>query len=198
MSSDYGQSPYRDGYGDNAPSFRDPSPHGWQPPYSDQSRYGDQPPYSGPSGDAAPWPYGNQSGHAGQPYPGGPYGDPWAYGPGYGAPAYSYGAPGYGYGAPGGLPLREHPRGTTVLVLGILSLVINFAIGLGFILGIIALVTGKRTLSEIDANPGLYTNRGTVLGGLICGLISCIWSALGILTIVVIIIIGVAAAAAAS
>lgn len=67
--------------------------------------------------------------------------------------------------------------------------------GLGFILGIIALVTGKQTLSEIDANPGLYTNRGTVLGGVICGLISCIWSALGILSIIAVITIGVAAAA---
>lgn len=146
-----------------------------------QSPYGDYPSYSSPS------PYGEQPAHPGQPYPGGPYGAPAGYDPGHGAA---------GYGAPGGYPPQEHPQGTTVLVLGILGLVINFVIGFGFILGIIAMVMGKRALSEIDANPGVYANRGTVTAGAICGLISCVMAALGFLFIVMVFIIAFAAVGA--
>lgn len=82
----------------------------------------------------------------------------------------NYGSRGYpGYGAPSNYPSVQHPRGTTVIVLGIVSL------GTCFILGIIAVVMGKKALNEIDANPGAYDNRSTVKAGVICGVISIIW-----------------------
>ena len=85
-----------------------------------------------------------------------------------------YGQPAYGYGQ----RLVDHPQGTTILVLGILSLV------LCSFLGPFAWVMGNRALAEIDAAPGRYGNRGSVSAGRICGIIS---SALMILAVVILI-----------
>jgi hypothetical protein len=96
--------------------------------------------------------------------------------PGYGPPPYAYGQPYGGYGA------REHPQGTTILVLGILGLVFCQ------LTGPFAWVMGNNALAEIDANPMAYTNRSTVQAGRICGIIaSCllILYAVGILVLVI-------------
>jgi hypothetical protein len=101
--------------------------------------------------------------------PGGPFGTPYP--------------PSYGYGP------RDHPQGTTILVLGILSLVVC---GL---LGPVAWVMGNNALREIDANPTAYTNRGTVQGGRICGIIA---SVLLVLAVIVVILVAVAGTASSS
>jgi len=92
----------------------------------------------------------------GAPPPPPPAGNP----PGYIAPS------GYGWGA----PPREHPNGTTILVLGILSLVVCG------VLGPFAWSMGNRALREMDSQPGAnWTNRSNVNAGRICGIIgSCI------------------------
>jgi hypothetical protein len=100
-----------------------------------------------------------------------------------GYPQQGYGQPGYPQqGAPYGYPgQREHPEGTTVLVLGILSLVVC---GL---LGPFAWSKGNAALRQIDANPGAYSNRGSVSAGRICGMIaSCllIFSAVAFLLVI--------------
>jgi hypothetical protein len=63
---------------------------------------------------------------------------------------------------------QAHPQGTTILVLGILSLVIC---GL---LGPVAWIMGNNALAEIDRNPSAYANRSTVNAGRICGMIATI------------------------
>jgi hypothetical protein len=88
----------------------------------------------------------------------------------------------YGYGP------REHPQGTTILVLGILSLVVC---GL---LGPFAWSMGNSALQEIDANPSAYSNRGSVVAGRICGIIATCLLILG----AVIAVLAIAAAAASS
>lgn len=96
-------------------------------------------------------------------------------------PPPSYGSPYGGYGG------YEHPEGTTVLVLGVLSLVVcQF-------LGPVAWIMGNKAIAEIDSNPGAYTNRGSVQAGRICGIIS---SCLIIATVVFIAIALIAVAAA--
>ena len=77
---------------------------------------------------------------------------------------------------PYGYP-REHPKGTTVLVLGICSLVVC---GL---LGPFAWSMGSSTLEEIDENPMAYTNRSTVQVGRICGIIATVLLGAGVLLI---------------
>ncbi len=76
--------------------------------------------------------------------------------PGYGPPA------GYGGGT------TDHPQGTTILVLGILSLVICQ------LLGPVAWIMGNNALKEIDASPSRYGNRGQVQAGRICGIIASV------------------------
>ncbi len=69
---------------------------------------------------------------------------------------------------------REHPQGTTILVLGILSLVVC-----GF-LGPFAWSMGNKALREIDASGEMWSNRGNVTAGRICGIISTCLLAAGV------------------
>lgn len=75
--------------------------------------------------------------------------------------------PPYGGSQYGGAPLT-HPQGTTILVLGILSLVVC---GL---LGPFAWSMGGKALREIDTSGQPYENRGMVQAGKICGMIGTI------------------------
>jgi len=72
--------------------------------------------------------------------------------------------------------VREHPAGTTVLVLGILSLVICG------VLGPFAWAKGNAAKREMDATPGVeWTNRGSINAGRICGIIASVLLILSIL-----------------
>ena len=78
--------------------------------------------------------------------------------------------------------MREHPAGTTVLVLGILSLVIC---GL---LGPIAWVKGNNAKREMDSQPGVHwSNRGSITAGRICGMIASILLIVGVVVFVLLI-----------
>lgn len=67
------------------------------------------------------------------------------------------------YGGP-----LTHPNGTTILVLGILSLVVcSF-------LGPFAWSMGTKAMREIDESGYVYENRGMVQAGRICGIIATI------------------------
>jgi hypothetical protein len=70
--------------------------------------------------------------------------------------------PPYGYGQP--VPV-DHPRATSVLVLGILSLV------LCPLFGPFASVMGRRALKEIDSSGGTIGGRSVVKAGYVCGMI---------------------------
>ena len=77
-------------------------------------------------------------------------------------------------------PGVEHPQGTTVLVLGILSLVVCG------ILGPFAWNMGNKAIREIDADPGVtYRNRGNVTAGRLCGMIGCAVLVLQVLLFIV-------------
>ncbi|WP_426571908.1 hypothetical protein [Aquihabitans sp. McL0605] len=134
------------------------------------------PPPAGPAGPPAGppgWP--PAPGPASPPPAGPPPGQPGGYQPpaappGYGPPPPAYGPPGSGY-APSGYgwyppQQQEHPQGSTVLVLGILS----FACCQ--ILGPVAWIMGNHAIKEIDARPGYYSNRGPVQAGRILGMVS--------------------------
>lgn len=129
-----------------------------------------------------------------EPPPGG-YGSP----PqgGFAQPGFGYGPPAYGpsgYGGYGG-GTSEHPQGTTILVLGICSLVFTFVCGFGVFLGPVAWIMGNNALREIDANPSVYSNRGSVSAGRICGIIA---SALIVVMVVGVVILFAIAAGSSS
>ncbi len=86
----------------------------------------------------------------------------------------SYGAPPPPAGGMGGGAV-DHPKGITILVLGILSVVCCSP------LGIAALIMGNNALKEIDAQPGRYGNRQIVQIGRILGIVGIVLLALGLL-----------------
>lgn len=85
------------------------------------------------------------------------------------------------YGAPppssGGGQI-EHPKGMTILILGIVSLVCCSP------LGIVTFIMGNNALKEIDAQPGRYSNRQLVQIGRILGIIAMVLLVLSIIWIV--------------
>jgi predicted Zn finger-like uncharacterized protein len=70
-------------------------------------------------------------------------------------------------------------RGTLVLILGILSIVL-FNTGIGLILGPIAWILGAKDLKEIREGTMDQAGEGLTRGGMICGIIGTIINALGI------------------
>ena len=149
------------------------------PPY-DPSQY---PPQDAPVPQDAPYPPPGQPYPPQQPQPPqGAYGQPGYPPPGYPGQGYGYGPYpnvnyGYGYGW-----AREHPQGTTILILGICSLVVCQLIGP------FAWTMGNKALAEIDQNPYAYTNRANVAAGRVCGIIGTALMGLWLVWLVVILI----------
>jgi hypothetical protein len=70
---------------------------------------------------------------------------------------------------------REHPQGTTVLVLGILSLVVCQ------VLGPFAWKIGNAALRDMNAQPDVtWSNRGNITAGRILGIVSTVLMLVGI------------------
>ena len=72
-------------------------------------------------------------------------------------------------------PPQEHPKSTTILVLGILSLVVCG------ILGPFAWSMGNSALREIDASRGALVGRQSVNAGRILGIIATVLLVVGVL-----------------
>lgn len=127
--------------------------------------YFEPPPLPGESGRREP---------AGPQEPTDPYASP------VGEPPQQAGWPGPAPAAPWGPPAQaQHPRGTIVLVLGILSVTIMQ------LLGPVAWVMGHTTLREIDASGRAYANRSSVQAGMILGIIGTAIGVLGLVWLVV-------------
>ena len=73
---------------------------------------------------------------------------------------------------------QQHPRGVTVLVLGIVSIVLSWTCGLGLVPGIIGLVLARGAQRDIDANPSAYANAQQVRIGKILSIIGVALTAL--------------------
>lgn len=93
------------------------------------------------------------------------------------------------YGDAGRWP-TDHPQGTTVLVLGILSLVVCAP------LGIVAIIMGNTALKEIDASPGSYSNRQTVQIGRILGIVGTVLLVITVLFVLLIFVVAMGTATA--
>ncbi len=78
------------------------------------------------------------------------------------------------------------PNATTVLVLGIISIVGAFCYGLGIILGVIGLVLSNKDKRLIDANPEGYSqsSMSNLKAGRICSIIGIVVGVLFLILIV--------------
>jgi hypothetical protein len=165
----YGQQPYgQPGYGQQ--------PYGQ--PGQGQPDYGQQP-YGQP--DYGQQPYG-QPGYGQPPYGQEPYQQP--------GPAYGYGLPAYGYGQPPQLR-QTSSKATTVMVLGIVSLVLMFTCGLGFIAAIVALVMAGGAEREVAQSGGALQGEGQIKAGRIMSWITLGLTALGVVLLIFLVAIGV-------
>jgi hypothetical protein len=85
------------------------------------------------------------------------------------------------------------PNATTVLVLGICSLVLTSACGIGLVLGIIGLVLGNKGRKLYKDNPSIYEGYGNLHAGWIMSIIGICLSALAIIiSILWVVILGIA------
>lgn len=92
---------------------------------------------------------------------------------------------------PPGAVAQPH-RGTTILVLGILSLVIN-ACGLGWILGLIAWIMGAGDLKKMQSGMIDREGEGMTRAGMICGIVSVALAAIAIVIyLVMAVVFGIA------
>ena len=149
-----------------------------------------------PGQPGQPWgPPGQQPGQPGQP--GQPWGQP---GPQWGqpgqqwaqpAPAGPYAAPGYGPYGPYGGPPTTSSKSTSVLVLGIVSLVMLFTCGLGFVTAVIALAMAPGAKREIADSGGRLTGESQVRTGTILSWVTLGLTALGAVLLAVVIGIAV-------
>ena len=161
----YGQPQPGGGYGQQAPGYGQPGPGGYPPPAYPSPGYPPPPGYGQP--------YGPQPGYGAAP-------------PGYGPPAYSSTAYGYGSYAP-----TTSSKATTVMVLGIVSLVLFFTCFVGFITAIIALTMAGGAEREIAESGGTLTGETQIKAGRIMSWITLGLTALALLAIVGLIAIGV-------
>ena len=83
----------------------------------------------------------------------------------------------------GSRPGRPHPQGTVVLVLGILGLV------LCPVAAVPGLLRGNQALGEIDAQPGAWSNRSSVVVGRLLSIISLVIWALAVLLVLVALVV---------
>jgi hypothetical protein len=144
-----------------------PDDDGQQPPHAD--------PYAPPADPRPP----HQQPYPQQPYgqqP--PHGQPYQQQPGYGAQAGGY--------APAGPTTSS--KATAVLVLGISSLILLSACGIGLITGVIALAMAPGAKREIRDSQGRLTGLGLVQGGVITSWISVGLAALGLGVLVIVLL----------
>lgn len=91
---------------------------------------------------------------------------------------------------------RDLPNATTILVLGILSLVFCWCYGIiGLVLGIIAVAMSGTPRKAYLAEPGLYTESSykNINAGRICGIIAICLSVL-VMFFFILVICGIVAA----
>jgi hypothetical protein len=89
---------------------------------------------------------------------------------------YAYGAPSLSqWGSPA---VYNHPKGTTVLVLGILSVVVLP------LLGPFAWVMGRSALKEADASAQQVTNRSSLVAGMVLGIVGTMLMVIGLVLVV--------------
>ena len=82
---------------------------------------------------------------------------------------------------------RSLPNATASLVLGILSIPTCCFYGIGLVLGIIAIVLGKKAKKLHAEDPDAYTGIGNAKAGVITGTIGVILTSLYIIMIIVVI-----------
>ncbi len=70
------------------------------------------------------------------------------------------------------------PGAVSSLVCGIISVVLCWVPIGGLVLGIIAIVASGKARAAVNSNPDAYEGGGMAVGGLVCGIVGTVSSAL--------------------
>jgi hypothetical protein len=121
-----------------------------------------------------------------------PAGDPSGPPPGYGYPPPPAGQgypppPGYGY--PQYVAPPKHPKATTAMVLGIVSVAGGLMCYLPLLLAPFAWFTGSKAVRDIDESRGAQGGRGEANAGKILGIIGTVILALALAAIVLFVVL---------
>lgn len=83
----------------------------------------------------------------------------------------------------------KHPQATTIMVLGIVSVVLLLMCGLlTLFLSIPAWVMGHKARREMQERPGLYSGDGEITAGWVMGMVSTILACIGVVVIAIFVI----------
>lgn len=143
----------------------------WAPPYA--SIYGSTEASTPPPPPPPPPPWGQAQGAATPDAP-----PTWPATGGGGSPGWPPQAPGWppqggpGGGGPGGTAV-SNPSATAALVLGITGIVAFWALGLGILLGVLAVIFGAIGMRRANGLPGQF-RRGRAKAGLLTGIAAVI------------------------
>lgn len=158
-----------------------PNPYGGQPP---PNPYGGPPPYGQPQPPQQP-----------QQPPYNPYQQPYQQQPYQQQPYQQQPYPPSGY-PPGYAPYQTAPPndglGLAAMIIGIVSLLMACAYGLGLLGAPAALIMGRISMKRIDRSDGQLGGRGMAKAGFILGIIGSVFLALAIIALVVIIAVAIA------
>jgi hypothetical protein len=80
---------------------------------------------------------------------------------------------------------QKLPNATAVLILGILSIPACCFYGIGLVLGIAALIIGKKDFTAYKLDPEAYDGYGNLKTGRILAIIGIVLNIIAILTIVI-------------
>src|SRR4051794_5360748 len=87
----------------------------------------------------------------------------------------------FGYGPPPYPVPREHPQGTTVLLLGILGLFFSPS-------GFVAWYLGSKAQEEMEISGQVWSNAGAIRAGrilgMVTGILTIVWFAITILVLI--------------
>ena len=142
--------------------------------------------YPVPPGPEIPPPYGQPL--PAQPYPQQPYGQPGYGQPGYGQPGYPQA--GYPYQGYATYAAPNHPKATTALVLGLVSVIGTFTCLVPILASPFAWVIGVKARREIRQSNGQLGGDGMATAGMVLGIIGTVLLALALIVLVVAIVVG--------
>ncbi|MFL6155512.1 MAG: DUF4190 domain-containing protein [Marmoricola sp.] len=159
-----------------------------QPGYWEQQAAANPPEPPHPGSEAPPPSYGQPS-YAQQPYPQQPYPQqPYPQQPYSGQPGHGQ-QPGYPYPGYGAFVAPNHPKATTALVLGLVSLIGGFMCLIPVLASPFAWVIGVKARREISRSNGQLGGHGMATAGMVLGIIGTVLLALVLIGIIVLVVV---------
>lgn len=83
-----------------------------------------------------------------------------------------------------------HPLAPRALLMGLLGIVLGALCGVGGIVGLLGVLTGREARRDIDAFPDRYDGRGLATAGLVTGIVGLAVGLVVSVTVVVVVVTG--------